>query len=70
VRQLADRASPSPAVVGGRDVGSVLAAVQVDADAGGDLDWRVSVDSTITRAPQHAARSVCSPSSHTGGSVE
>lgn len=51
----------------------VLTALQVAADAEGELDWRVSVDSTIARVHQHAAtagRSVSSPSSHTGGGVE
>lgn len=54
----------------------ILAALQ--ADAAGEIDWRVSVDSTISRAHQHAAtakRSVSNPSSsqsgkHTGGSAE
>ena len=51
----------------------VLAQLQADADARGELDWRVSVDSTIARVHQHgatAARRVSGPSSHTGGSVE
>lgn len=51
----------------------VLAQLQADADANGDLDWAVSVDSTIARVHQHgatAARSTSSPSSYTGGSVE
>ncbi|MFI0202319.1 IS5 family transposase, partial [Streptomyces sp. NPDC016734] len=33
----------------------MLAAVQVEADAAGDIDWLVSVDSTVARAHQHAA---------------
>jgi transposase len=33
----------------------LVAAVQADADAAGDLDWLVSVDSTVVRAHQHAA---------------
>jgi transposase len=33
----------------------LLAAVQADAEAAGDLDWDVSVDSTIVRAHQHSA---------------
>jgi hypothetical protein len=33
----------------------MLQAVQADADARGDLDWLVAVDSTIVRAHQHAA---------------
>ena len=51
----------------------VLTALQVQADAGGKIDWRVSVDSTIPRVHQHgatAARSPLSPTSYTGGWVE
>jgi transposase len=51
----------------------VLAALQVAADAEGEIDWRVSVDSTVARVHQHAAtagRSRVGPSSHTGGTVE
>jgi transposase len=33
----------------------MLAGVQADADAAGDIDWLVSVDSTVVRAHQHAA---------------
>jgi transposase len=33
----------------------MLAGAQADADATGDIDWLVSVDSTIVRAHQHAA---------------
>jgi len=33
----------------------VLAAVQADADAAGELDWVASVDSSVMRAHQHAA---------------
>jgi transposase len=48
----------------------VLAALQAQADAAGDVDWRVSVGSTIARVHQHgatAARSISGPSSYTGG---
>jgi transposase len=51
----------------------VLAALQEQAEANGEIDWRVSVDSTIARVHQHgatAARSQSEPSSHTGGSIE
>lgn len=51
----------------------VLAALQSQADAAGEIDWRVSVDSTIARVHQHgatAARSSSEPSSHTGGAGE
>ena len=34
---------------------AMLAGAQADADADGDIDWLVSVDSTIVRAHQHAA---------------
>ncbi|MGW6261776.1 IS5 family transposase [Streptomyces sp. NPDC055085] len=33
----------------------MLAAVQAQKDAAGDIDWLVSVDSTVARAHQHAA---------------
>lgn len=33
----------------------MLRAAQAHADAAGDIDWLVSVDSTIVRAHQHAA---------------
>ncbi len=33
----------------------ILTALQAEADAAGELDWTVSVDSTIVRAHQHAA---------------
>ena len=52
---------------------SVLSALQSAADAEGDIDWRLSVDSTISRVHQHgasAARSQLQPTSHTGGSTE
>ena len=43
------------------------------ADARGEIDWRVSVDSTIARVHQHgatAARISTPPTSHTGGPIE
>jgi hypothetical protein len=36
------------------------------ADAGGNLDWAVSVDSTVVRVHQHGANAA----RHTGGSTE
>jgi transposase len=51
----------------------VLTALQTQADAAGDVDWRLSIDSSIMRVHQHgatAARSLSGPSSLTGGSVE
>jgi transposase len=51
----------------------VLTVLQAEADAVGEIDWRVSVDSTIARVHQHgatAARSQLKPTSRTWGSVE
>jgi len=51
----------------------VLTALQVQADARGEIDWRVSIDSTSSRVHQHgatASRTLGGPSSHTGGRVE
>ncbi len=51
----------------------LLTKLLTDADAAGEIDWQVSVDSTIARVHQHGAtarRSQLTPTSHTGGSVE
>ncbi|MDX6228666.1 MAG: hypothetical protein QOI76_2056 [Frankiales bacterium] len=51
----------------------VLSALQVQADARGKIDWRLSVDSTSARVHQHgatAARCSGQVTSHTGGPVE
>ena len=51
----------------------VLTALQAQADAAGEIDWRISVDSTIARVHQHGAtarRSRGGPTSLTGGTVE
>lgn len=51
----------------------VLLALQAEANAKGEIDWSVSVDSTIARVHQHgatAARSQLKATAHTGGSVE
>ena len=51
----------------------VLLVLQAEADAKGEIDWQVSVDSTIARVHQHgasAARSELRVTAHTGGSVE
>ena len=51
----------------------VLKALQVQADARGEIDWRLSVDSTSARVHQHdatASRSVTGATSHTGGAAE
>ena len=51
----------------------VLLALQAEADARSEIDWKVSVDSTVARVHQHgatAARSKLTTTAHTGGSVE
>ena len=51
----------------------VLTMLQAQADARGEIDWRLSVDSTIARVHQHgatASRSTGNPMSHTGGTIE
>jgi transposase len=51
----------------------VLGQLQAQADAGGEIDWVVSVDSTIARVHQHgatASRSVSTASVSTGGAAE
>ena len=51
----------------------VLTALQVAADASGEIDWRLCVDSTSARVQQHgasAARSSLTVTSHTGGTTE
>lgn len=49
----------------------LLSEFSADADAAGELDWIVSVDSSINRAHQHAAgarkATVLDPAGHTGG---
>ena len=45
---------------------TILTRLLVDADAHGQLDWSVSVDSTISRAHQHATNIT----RHTGGWIE
>lgn len=51
----------------------VLAILTAEADAAGEIDWRVSVDSSTSRVHQHGAtakRSSEGPSSYTGGEIE
>lgn len=48
----------------------LLAAVQADADAAGELDWVTSVDSSVVRAHQHAAGACGVPVTVPGGTVE
>ena len=73
VRALADRLEAAPRFSTDGTWDKVLTGLQVEADAAGQIDCRVSVDSTIARVHQHgatAARSSVKPTSHTGGSVE
>ncbi|MFB6676199.1 hypothetical protein ACFCWG_28015 [Streptomyces sp. NPDC056390] len=48
-------AHPFPPVGQGGTFERTLRAAQAKADAAGDIDWLVSVDSTVVRAHQHAA---------------
>lgn len=52
----------------------LLAQVLADADAAGEIDWQLSMDSTISRVHQHAAtlsrEVVAELPSHTGGVAE
>jgi transposase len=48
----------------------LLMAAQADADAAGELDWMVSVDSSVVRAHQHAAGARRPAPVVTGGGVE
>ncbi|MDF9877149.1 transposase [Cellulosimicrobium cellulans] len=47
----------------------ILAHLMAEADAAGQIDWTVSVDSTINRAHQHATNTT-RPEQATGGDVE
>lgn len=47
----------------------VLARLLAEADAAGQVDWRVSVDATIARAHQHGTNTT-RPDQDTGGGVE
>ena len=52
----------------------LLAVLQSEADAAGELDWNVSVDSSVIRAHQHAATAKredrSTVSGNTGGGIE
>ncbi len=55
----------------------ILTRLQVDADAAGELDWTVSVDSTVVRVHQHGATAAgratvtaAGPRTLPGGSIE
>jgi hypothetical protein len=47
----------------------ILAKLMAEADAACQIDWTVSVDSTINRAHQHATNTT-RPEQDTGGEVE
>jgi hypothetical protein len=53
---------------------TLLRVIQADTDAAGEVDWNVSVDSSIVRAHQHSATAKredrARGDQHTGGSVE
>jgi len=48
----------------------LLRELQADADAAGELDWVISVDSTVVRAHQHAAGARRGAAALTGGGIE
>ena len=51
----------------------LLTPLQAQSDADGDIDWKLSIDSSVMRVHQHGAtarRSVSGPSSLTGGTME
>src|SRR4028119_303928 len=50
--------------------GRILAALQARADAAGELDWTVSVDSSISRGHQHGATPARTPARPAGGDRE
>ena len=47
----------------------MLAHLLAEADAAGQVDWRVSVDATIARAHQHGTNTT-RPEQDTGGHIE
>lgn len=51
----------------GRNLGRILTELQGEAHAADELEWVVSLDSTIARAHQHAAGA---RRNHTGGESE
>lgn len=55
--------------IGIASVDLVLVVLLAQADMNGDLDWAVSIDSTINRDHQHATNTR-KPENATGGSVE
>ena len=73
LRPVADSLEAACLVLQGRYVDRMLTVLLVEADAAGEIDWNVSVDSTVSRVHQHgatAARLELKPTSHTGGSIE
>ncbi|GAA4003063.1 hypothetical protein GCM10022384_57210 [Streptomyces marokkonensis] len=52
---MADRPQAAPAVVGEQHLDRLLQHVQAVADATGDIDWDINIDSSSVRAHQHAA---------------
>ena len=52
---MADGVEAARPVQSGRHLDAVLTRLLAEADATGELDWAVSVDSTVVRAHQHGA---------------
>lgn len=70
---MADGVEPALPVLDDGTWDKVLTALQVQADANGEIDWRVSVDSAIARVHQHdatAAKSKLTTTAYTGGAIE
>lgn len=66
VRSVADRVETASSVQRGGTWDRIYAEILADADSAGQIDWALSVDSTINRAHQHATNLPRS----TGGLVE
>jgi hypothetical protein len=63
LRTLADLLRPLRALAQGRDLGkALLSEAQTKSDAVGEVEWLVSVDSTVVRAHQHASGARRKPS--------
>ena len=67
---MADGVEATQAILCRRDLGRDPRSLVAEADAAGEVDWTVSVDSTVNRAHQHATNMsrVERPAGvHTGG---
>jgi len=74
VRAVADGVEAPCPVQQRRHLGQILAALLVTADEAGQVDWQLSIDSTVCRVHQHGlnmTREAASQlPSHTGGRIE